>query len=62
MLHPLMRDRARRAPGEFRARELGRGARRRRGGLRGAIDEHGGESILPYSYMGTQGLHPGRHR
>ena len=23
--------------------------------MRGAIDEHGGESVLPYSYMGTQG-------
>ena len=25
-------------------------------GLHRAIDEHGAESILPYSYMGTQGL------
>ena len=24
------------------------------------IERHGGESILPYSYMGTQGVHPGR--
>ena len=23
--------------------------------MRGAIDEHGGEAVLPYSYMGTQG-------
>ncbi|MQA13557.1 MAG: molybdopterin-dependent oxidoreductase [Pseudonocardiaceae bacterium] len=26
------------------------------GGLRAAIDRHGAESILPYSYMGTMGL------
>ena len=24
--------------------------------LRAAIDEHGGEAVLPYSYVGTQGL------
>ena len=55
ILEPLIRSGAKGA-GEFRTRELGRGARRSRPqGMRAAIDEHGGESVLPYSYMGTQG-------
>ena len=47
------RARGRRAP----AGVVGRGARRRRRRrCRRAIDAHGGEAILPYSYAGTQGL------
>ncbi len=51
ILHPLVRENGgfRRAPWD---EALGVAAE----GIRRAADEFGGESILPYSYMGTQGL------
>ena len=60
LLHPLIRD-GREGRGRVPPRELGRGARRRRRpGCGAAIERHGGESVLPYSYMGTMGCAPGR--
>ena len=56
LLHPLIRtgrEGCRRVP----AGDLGRGARRRRRpASRGAIERHGPESVLPYSYLGTMGV------
>ena len=55
ILRPLVRAGAK-GEGEFRQVELGRGARRSpRRDCATAIDSHGAESVLPYSYMGTQG-------
>ena len=51
MLHPLVRN----GPGRARAGSWDEALDRVAAGC-AAIDEHGGESILPYSYAGTQGL------
>jgi anaerobic selenocysteine-containing dehydrogenase len=51
ILHPLVRD-----GGELRRASWDEALDRVAGGLTRARDEFGGESILPYSYMGTQGL------
>ncbi|HEX2125035.1 MAG TPA: hypothetical protein VHF45_00575, partial [Thermoleophilaceae bacterium] len=51
ILHPLLKE-----DGGFGARLVGRGPRRVAGNLRRVRAEHGGESILPYSYLRTQGL------
>jgi anaerobic selenocysteine-containing dehydrogenase len=51
ILHPLVRD-----GGELRRASWDEALDRAADGLTRARDESGGESILPYSYMGTQGL------
>ena len=51
ILHPLVRD-----GGELRRASWDEALERAASGLLAARDEFGGESILPYSYMGTQGL------
>src|SRR3954453_21590372 len=51
VLHPLVRDGA-----ELRRASWDEALERVADGLSRARDEFGGESILPYSYMGTQGL------
>ena len=51
VLHPLVREN-----GGFRRATWDEALDRVAEGLRSARDEFGGESILPYSYMGTQGL------
>ena len=51
ILHPLVRD-----GGELRRTSWDEALDRVAAGLASARDEFGGESILPYSYMGTQGL------
>ena len=51
ILHPLVRD-----GGSFRQASWDEALDRVADGLSRARDEFGGESILPYSYMGTQGL------
>ena len=51
ILHPLVRD-----GGELRQASWDEALDRVAGGLSRVRDEFGGESILPYSYMGTQGL------
>jgi anaerobic selenocysteine-containing dehydrogenase len=51
VLHPLVRDGA-----ELRRASWDEALDRVAEGLTRARDEFGGESILPYSYMGTQGL------
>ena len=55
ILTPLIRTGAK-GEGEFREASWDEALERIASGLRAAADEHGGESILPYSYMGTQGL------
>ncbi len=55
LLHPLIRT-GPKGSGQFRAASWDEALDRVAGGLRAAIAEHGGESILPYSYMGTMGL------
>jgi anaerobic selenocysteine-containing dehydrogenase len=55
VLQPLIRTGAKGA-GEFREATWDEALDRVADGLSRARDEHGGESILPYSYMGTQGL------
>ena len=55
LLHPLMRT-GPKGSGQFRRVSWDEALDRVARGLRAAIDEHGGESILPYSYMGTMGL------
>jgi anaerobic selenocysteine-containing dehydrogenase len=52
VLHPLVRD----GSGELQRASWDEALDRVADGLRAAIDEHGGQSILPYSYAGTQGL------
>jgi anaerobic selenocysteine-containing dehydrogenase len=52
VLHPLVRDDG----GSFRRASWDEALDRAAQGLTAARDEFGGESILPYSYMGTQGL------
>jgi anaerobic selenocysteine-containing dehydrogenase len=51
ILHPLVRE-----GGELRRASWDDALERAAAGLEAARDEFGGESILPYSYMGTQGL------
>ena len=51
ILHPLVRD-----GGELRRASWDEALDLVAAGLKRAIDTHGGESILPYSYAGTQGL------
>ena len=51
ILHPLVRE-----GGELRRASWDEALDRIAAGLASARDEFGGESILPYSYMGTQGL------
>jgi anaerobic selenocysteine-containing dehydrogenase len=51
ILHPLVREGE-----ELRRASWDEALERIAGGLTRARDEFGGESILPYSYMGTQGL------
>ena len=51
LLYPLVRD-----GGELRRASWDEALDRAAAGLRDAIDRHGGESLLPYSYAGTQGL------
>jgi anaerobic selenocysteine-containing dehydrogenase len=51
ILHPLVRE-----DGELRRASWDEALDRVAEGLLRARDEFGGESILPYSYMGTQGL------
>ena len=55
VLHPLIRTGAK-GEGSFRRASWDEALDRVAEGLSAAIDAHGGESILPYSYMGTQGL------
>jgi anaerobic selenocysteine-containing dehydrogenase len=54
LLHPLVRVGAKGA-GAFRRTSWDEALDVAAAGLRAALDAHGGESILPYSYMGTQG-------
>ena len=54
ILEPLVRSGAK-GDGEFRTASWDEALDLAAQGVRGAIDEHGGESVLPYSYMGTQG-------
>ena len=51
ILHPLIRE-----AGDFRQASWDEALDVVADGLRQAIDTHGGESVLPYSYAGTQGL------
>src|SRR5215212_1721970 len=51
VLHPMVRE-----GGSFRRASWDEALDRVAEGLTAARDEFGGESILPYSYMGTQGL------
>src|SRR5262245_27521374 len=51
ILHPLVRE-----DGAFRQASWDEALATVADGIRRARDEFGGESILPYSYMGTQGL------
>ncbi len=51
VLHPLVRE-----GGELRRASWDDALERVAAGLEAVRDEFGGESILPYSYMGTQGL------
>jgi anaerobic selenocysteine-containing dehydrogenase len=53
--HPLLRTGAKGAA-EFRRASWDAALDRVAEGLQGAVERHGAESILPYSYMGTQGL------
>ena len=55
LLHPLIRDGSKGA-GEFRRATWDEALDRVAEGLGEAIDQHGGEAILPYSYKGTMGL------
>ena len=51
LLHPLVRD-----GGELRKAGWDEALDRVAAGLRDAIERHGPESVLPYSYAGTQGV------
>ena len=54
LLHPLVRT-GPKGTASFSPVSWDEALDRVAAGLRAAIDAHGGESILPYSYMGTQG-------
>src|SRR3954451_805899 len=55
LLQPLLRA-GPKGSGRFRPASWDEALDRVADGLRTAREDHGGESILPYSYMGTQGL------
>ncbi len=55
LLQPLIRTGAKGA-GEFREASWDQALDTVAAGIRATIDEHGGESVLPYSYMGSQGF------
>ncbi len=55
LLHPLIRDGAK-GSRRFRRASWEEALDRAASGLRDAIEAHGAESVLPYSYMGTMGL------
>jgi anaerobic selenocysteine-containing dehydrogenase len=55
VLHPLVREGAK-GEGRWRQVSWDEALDRVAAGLLAARDEHGGQSILPYSYAGTQGL------
>jgi anaerobic selenocysteine-containing dehydrogenase len=55
LLHPLIRT-GEKGAGDFRQVSWDEALDAVAEGFRGAIDGHGGESLLPYSYMGTQGF------
>src|SRR5918995_24895 len=55
ILHPLVR-RGAKGEGSFERVSWDEALERVADGLTRVRDEHGGEAILPYSYMGTQGL------
>lgn len=54
VLHPLIRTGPKGA-GEFRRASWDEAIDAAAAGIEAAIAEHGGETVLPYSYMGTQG-------
>ena len=54
ILHPLIRTGAK-GSGEFRRVTWDEAVELAAAGIREAIDAGGGEAVLPYSYMGTQG-------
>ena len=54
ILHPLVRTGSKGA-GEFRRATWEEAVDLAAAGIQEAIDAHGGETVLPYSYMGTQG-------
>ena len=54
ILHPLVRT-GEKGAGEFRRASWDEAVELAAAGIREAVDAHGGESVLPYSYMGTQG-------
>jgi anaerobic selenocysteine-containing dehydrogenase len=54
ILHPLIRTGAKGA-GEFRRASWTEAIDAAASGIEAAIATHGGEAVLPYSYMGTQG-------
>src|SRR5215210_78558 len=54
VLHPLIRSGAK-GDGEFRRVSWDDALDVAAAGLQAALDEHGADSVLPYSYMGTQG-------
>src|SRR5918999_4026062 len=54
ILHPLIRT-GPKGSGEFRQASWEEAIDAAAAGIERAIAEHGGESVLPYSYMGTQG-------
>ncbi len=54
VLHPLVRTGAK-GGGEFRRASWEEAVELAAAGIRDATDAHGGEAVLPYSYMGTQG-------
>ncbi|NMH95769.1 molybdopterin oxidoreductase family protein [Pseudonocardia sp. K10HN5] len=55
LLHPLLRT-GPKGSGQFRRASWDEALDAVAAGLRSAIDRHGGESVLPYSYLGTMGL------
>ncbi len=55
LLHPLLRDGAKGA-GRFRAATWDEALDVAAEGLQRAIERHGGASVVPYSYLGTQGI------
>ncbi len=55
LLHPLVRDGAK-GEGRFRRASWDEALDLLAAALRGAVAAHGGESILPYSYLGTMGF------
>jgi len=55
ILHPLIRD-GDKGSARFRQASWEEALDVVAGGLRSAIDAHGGETVLPYSYLGTQGF------